>query len=386
MFRVFRKLFGGVLAISLILFHSVLGFAAVYDFTNSFPAFSRVRFMSDSQEILNYNAYYISSSSTVDSIHYPTDGNLTKYSNSFSSFDSSSNLGFWLYSEDVAIESSNGNSLFYDSVSPASGFYTIVFSFSSSNDISSLMSTATQTSRFLASTEDYRFTPENITYDFSFLRPQNPTGSNDKYLNYITINFFLPSFPFRQCQFNYYLYHDDFSIQDIDNLSVSTSFLSNIDYTDKQDSLLLTLQKGFDKVISSLFGFRDADDQIYTTITDPSTSEEIQEAQGMIDTVENFESQLHSNIVTEFDKIDFTTPTNLAAPVAYVGDKITRSMNSLGNYQPLVFVPLVLGIMLIMLGRGVSALGSFGSAATRASRTDGLDTIRNNPRDERWLY
>lgn len=137
-------------------------------------------------------------------------------------------------------------------------------------------------------------------------------------------------------------------------------------FSSVQDSFL-SLTGNVGSYFSALFNRMDQQEDDYAAVTDPSTSQEIQETQDMIDTVEDFESQLHGNITTEFDKIDFTTPTNLAAPVAYVGDKITRSMNSLGNFQPLIFVPLVLGIMLVMLGRGVSALGHLGSSVARAS-------------------
>lgn len=371
-----RRLLGGVLAISLFVCSSLSAFAIVYQVEPNFPVL----------QFFQLNDY---SGNLIDSLDYLSgenaininEGGFTSYSYRPSSafslgVNDAGNAGINFFARQLRGAVSLASDAVFQILpkAPAAGIYIATFSFLSDYDITSVSGVGTRlriydyttssstSSRFrfdsypefslssAASTDGLYYNTVTLYVDMPLLY-----GEADSSVNRIDYNLLVSGLPTDAL---YYNLNFSFSSLNLD-LPLSSS-ISDRSYFGS------ILTSGFERMVSALRTLISKNDSEYIAVTDPSTSQEIQEAQGMIDTVEGFESQLHANITTEFDKIDFTTPTNLAAPVAYIGDKVTRSMNSLGNYQPLIFVPLTLGIMLIMLGRGVSALGSLVSSSSRA--------------------
>lgn len=368
-----RKLLGGVLAISLIIFSALPAFAFDFRFNNLYYSDSSGWHQFASLGT-NNSGYYTGLLSDITSLMML----IGSYSSSESGYYTSS---FHFLSTD-SFDSVNARVDYYSSSDSTYRYSVDILDFGLVNGVNNNHTVYVTFGQLIGPVEDY-----NIEISFTFYNKGVQVYPD---VSEITTNFsvYTSSSPMPTSPPVY----GDSSITSDQILGTVNQSSGHVSLVVSWERLILQLSSYFHDVLgpffinlfsfvqdnfvsltgnigsyfSALFNRMDQQEDDYQAVTDPSTSQDIQEAQGMIDTVEGFESQLHANITTEFDKIDFTTPTNLAAPVAYIGDKVTRSMNSLGNYQPLIFVPLTLGIMLIMLGRGVSALGSLVSSSSRA--------------------
>lgn len=354
MVRFIRRMVCVVLAISLFVFSASFAFAVDVSLGAFFPSFSKFALYSGDY---SFNSDLYKPLTGTDGFVYPSGGSVLSYDVVLPSVTFTDSFLFTLLNVDINM--TNGNStFFYDAYGSNAGYYTTTFSFRSSNplpeDFQLVLYPYYQASQASA-------LPSS---DFSFSYSSEPVVGTQDYLNIVTISYALS------------LYNGNFALQftftnvgtlsNVTNISVANSFFRASE-SSSGGTLFNMIRSGFDSILGFLGVNRDKDESNYNAVTDPTTNDEISEAQGMIDTVEGFESSLHGNITTEFDKVDFTTPTNLAAPVAFVADKVTKSVNALGGgFQPLVFVPLTLGIMLIVLGRGVTALGSLAKSVSHS--------------------
>lgn len=360
MVRFIRRMVSITLAISLFVFSASFAFSVDLSLGGFYPSFTSFALYSGDY---SFNSDLYKPLSGADGFVYPSGGSVLSYDAVLPSVTFSNGFLFTLLNIDVNM--TNGNSSFhYYAYGSNAGYYTTTFSFRASSPLPSDFQLVLYPYYNAAQASAL---PES---DFSFSYSSEPVIGTGDYLNIVTISYALS------------LYNGNFALQftfnnigtisNVTNISVANSFFRAVE-SSSGGSLFNMIRSGFDSILGFLGVNRDKDESNYNAVTDPTTNGEIEEAQGMIDTVDGFESSLHGNITTEFDKVDFTTPTNLAAPVAFVADKVTKSVNALGGgFQPLVFVPLTLGIMLIFLGRGVTALGSLAKSVSR-SRSKGGD-------------
>lgn len=354
MFRFIRRMVCITLAISLFVFSASFAFAVDVSFEGFYPSFTNFTLQSGSY-IFNSELY--KPLSGADGFSYPPGGSVLSYEASLPSVTFDGSFLFNLFN--IGVNMTNGSSTFnYYPLGCNAGYYTTTFSFRSSNPLPDDFALVLYS--YYNGTQPSALSESDFSYSYS---SQSVLGSND-FLNIVTISYALSlntnNFGLQ------FTFINTGTITNVTKVSVANSFFRAPE-SSSSASLFDMIRSGFDNILGFLGVNRDKDESNYNAVTDPTTNAEIDEAQGMIDTVEGFESSLHGNINTEFDKVDFTTPTNLASPVAFVADKVTKSVNALGGgFQPLVFVPLTLGIMLIMLGRGVTALGSLAKSVSHS--------------------
>lgn len=87
--------------------------------------------------------------------------------------------------------------------------------------------------------------------------------------------------------------------------------------------------------------------------------EAVEDAQSKIAEAEEFEASLNSDIETGVSEIEteyMTIPDSFGSAIGFAGWVFTSFYNALGGYQVLVYVPLVLGIVLLLIGRGGRSL------------------------------
>lgn len=109
-----------------------------------------------------------------------------------------------------------------------------------------------------------------------------------------------------------------------------------------------------------------------------SDQQSVDTAQSQVAAVESFEASTSQSINSGVSTInnsgyltvpDYTSSSSgMGAALAAVGLIFAGVFNCLGGYQVVITVPLVLGIMLILVGRGTLALGRVMSANARAAR------------------
>lgn len=122
-------------------------------------------------------------------------------------------------------------------------------------------------------------------------------------------------------------------------------------------SLSILLGTWFDKLIGTIKGNSVADDDTAARAVSDELTESNSQAQSKIEQIESFESNLNSDVSVTLSNIDLTVPNSFSAPLSFIGYVVTSVFNRLGNYQVIVIVPLILGIVLLMIGRGLIALG-----------------------------
>lgn len=133
-------------------------------------------------------------------------------------------------------------------------------------------------------------------------------------------------------------------------------------------SLSILLGTWFDKLIGTIKGNSVSDDDNASRAAAEADNQSVSQAQSGIQQVEAFESSLNSSIGASVNQIDFTLPTNFGQALGAVGYIFTSCFNALGGYQIVITIPLILGIMLILIGRGTLALGRVISANAAADR------------------
>lgn len=124
------------------------------------------------------------------------------------------------------------------------------------------------------------------------------------------------------------------------------------------------ISSGFQKIAS----FLTQRDEDAAQAEESADHEAVSEAQSQVSEIEAFESGLNSSISESVSDIDFTVPSSFGAALGAVGFVFGGMFSDLGGYQIVITIPLILGIMLVLIGRGTMALGRIVSANARASR------------------
>lgn len=133
-------------------------------------------------------------------------------------------------------------------------------------------------------------------------------------------------------------------------------------------SLSILLASWFDKLIGTIKANSVSDDDKAAQAEESADREAVSDAQSQVSEIEAFESGLNSSITESVSDIDFTVPSSFGAALGAVGFVFGSLFSDLGGYQIVITIPLILGIMLILVGRGTMALGRIVSANARTSR------------------
>lgn len=124
------------------------------------------------------------------------------------------------------------------------------------------------------------------------------------------------------------------------------------------------ISSGFQKIASLITSNRDD----AAAAEESADHEAVSEAQSQVSEIESFESSLNSSITQSVSNIDFTVPSSFGSALGAIGFVFGGLFSDLGGYQVVITIPLILGIMLILIGRGTIALGRIVSANARAAR------------------
>lgn len=133
-------------------------------------------------------------------------------------------------------------------------------------------------------------------------------------------------------------------------------------------SLSILLGTWFDKLIGTIKANSVSDDDKAAQAEESADREAVSEAQSQVSEIKSFESSLNSSITESVSNIDFTIPSSFGAALGAVGFVFGGLFSDLGGYQIVITIPLILGIMLILIGRGTLALGRIVSSNARAAR------------------
>lgn len=133
-------------------------------------------------------------------------------------------------------------------------------------------------------------------------------------------------------------------------------------------SLSVLLGSWFDKLIGTIKANSVSDDDKAAQAEESADREAVSEAQSQVSEIKSFESSLNSSITQSVSNIDFTVPSSFGAALGAVSFIFGSLFTDLGGYQVVITIPLILGIMLILIGRGTLALGRVISANARAQR------------------
>lgn len=133
-------------------------------------------------------------------------------------------------------------------------------------------------------------------------------------------------------------------------------------------SLSILLGTWFDKLIGTIKANSVSDDDNAAQAEESADREAVSEAQSQVSQIEVFESGLNSSITESVSDIDFTVPSSFGAALGAVGFVFGGLFSDLGGYQIVITIPLILGIMLVLIGRGTLALGRIISLNARAAR------------------
>lgn len=124
-------------------------------------------------------------------------------------------------------------------------------------------------------------------------------------------------------------------------------------------SLSILLGTWFDKLIGTIKANSVSDDDKAAQAEESADREAVSEAQSQVSQIEAFESGLNSSITESVSDIDFTVPSSFGAALGAVGFVFGGLFSDLGGYQIVITIPLILGIMLVLIGRGTMALGKY---------------------------
>lgn len=124
-------------------------------------------------------------------------------------------------------------------------------------------------------------------------------------------------------------------------------------------SLSILLGTWFDKLIGTIKANSVSDDDKAAQAEESADREAVSEAQSQVSEIEVFESGLNSSITESVSDIDFTVPSSFGAALGAVGFVFGGLFSDLGGYQIVITIPLILGIMLVLIGRGTMALGKY---------------------------
>lgn len=96
----------------------------------------------------------------------------------------------------------------------------------------------------------------------------------------------------------------------------------------------------------------------------------VSEASSAVQEIYQFEESLTSGISSGVSDIDFAIPsaTGFVSALAAISFVMTSIFNGLGVYQFIITIPLILGIVLLLLGRGLQAVGRAQDIAVFAGR------------------
>lgn len=124
-------------------------------------------------------------------------------------------------------------------------------------------------------------------------------------------------------------------------------------------SLSILLGTWFDKLIGTIKANSVSDDDKAAQAEESADREAVSEAQSQVSQIEAFESGLNSSITESVSDIDFTVPSSFGSALGVVGFVFGGLFSDLGGYQIVITIPLILGIMLVLIGRGSMALGKY---------------------------
>lgn len=96
----------------------------------------------------------------------------------------------------------------------------------------------------------------------------------------------------------------------------------------------------------------------------------VSEASSAVQEIHQFEQDLTTGISSGVSDIDFAIPsaTGFVSALAAISFVMTSIFNGLGVYQFVITIPLILGIVLLLLGRGLQAVGRAQDIAVIADR------------------
>ena len=106
----------------------------------------------------------------------------------------------------------------------------------------------------------------------------------------------------------------------------------------------------------------------FTAANDPALSEGAQQGSAALEGNEAIEGELQESLDSNVGNIDFTSyalPAGIFNAVLWISNTFTGFFNELGDMQIVLTLPLVVGLILLMIGRGSRAIIS---AAMRGSR------------------
>lgn len=98
----------------------------------------------------------------------------------------------------------------------------------------------------------------------------------------------------------------------------------------------------------------------------------VSEASSAVQEIHQFESDLNTNITSSVSQIDFSVPSasGFLGAMGAISVVMGSIFENLGGYQFIITIPLILGILLLLLGRGMSALGKYQDNQVRAARRE----------------
>lgn len=94
----------------------------------------------------------------------------------------------------------------------------------------------------------------------------------------------------------------------------------------------------------------------------------VSEASSAVQEIHQFEADLNTNITSSVSQIDFTVPSTsgFLGAMGAITVVMGSIFENLGAYQFVITIPMILGIMLIFIGRGMLALGRIQSEPSDA--------------------
>lgn len=168
------------------------------------------------------------------------------------------------------------------------------------------------------------------------------------------------------------LYNFGDAIPSVTGFGVSTGAVEYQDSVTGIAGLSAQLANYFNKLISGIGSIgskitqqdQDAADAANDSTLRDDTASKSQD----IDTIESFESSMLDGMNSNLDNVDFTVPTNFGAAATFVSWIVRGMFNRLGGYQIVIVFPLIIGLTLLLIGRGQSALGRIMSSPPSQSR------------------
>lgn len=357
-----KRVLAVIVALSLFVCTAVVGFA-----TGTTIRFQDYYF----PHFTNVSVYSGSSSSVVSSYSFSP----RWYSGLPSSCDLSninfSTLSFFLFvsGRNMTTYASDGNSkqqeFQFRGIKP--GYYTSVVSFSTNSALSDSFISSIRPAVSFRFSGDTSYLVDATISNFSLI---SKTTNASKYNYSFSVTYFCPSdysliSPGSYLQLGF-LFPSSIFISDISFVSSPYFFSSSAPFNPVDQPMgdvigsyfdeLMSFQSGaFQSLISYFLSQQGTEDKNYSDAVPDGLPGQQDEAQKQLDDYEQKEQQIFDNLDTSLDNLNLGQyqkfDTSIVSSMTFINRYVTKGFDGLGNFKIILFLPMVIGIGLSVIGR-----------------------------------